>query len=45
MKKIWKNKSWNSLNLKHKKQFMNFMFGEDFMESEDKGRLKIKKGV
>ena len=28
------------LNPTHKKQFMVFMFGEEFMESEDKGSLK-----
>jgi len=40
MKKIADNGSANTLNPTHKKQFMVFMFGEEFMESEDKGSLK-----
>ena len=40
MEKIWKENSVDSLNPTHKKQFMNYLFGEEFMESEDKGSLK-----
>jgi len=43
MEKIWKEndeKTIDSLNPIHKKQFMNYLFGEEFMESEDKGSLK-----
>ena len=40
MKKIADDGSANTLNPTHKKQFMVFMFGEEFMESEDKGSLK-----
>ena len=31
---------WKKLDEEQKKQFMNFMFGEEFMESDDKGELK-----
>ena len=40
MEKIWKENSVDTLNPIHKKQFMNYLFGEEFMESEDKGSLK-----
>ena len=40
MEKIWKENTVDSLNPTHKKQFMNYLFGEEFMESEDKGSLK-----
>ena len=40
MEKIWKENSVDPLNPIHKKQFMNYLFGEEFMESEDKGSLK-----
>tara|TARA_Y100000401_G_C8252851_1_gene189114 strand:- start:35 stop:199 length:165 start_codon:yes stop_codon:yes gene_type:complete len=40
MEKIYKDNSVDTLNPIHKKQFMNYMFGEEFMESKDKGSLK-----
>ena len=43
MEKIWKEndeKTIDSLNPIHKKQFMNYLFGEEFMESENKGSLQ-----
>ena len=40
MIEIFENKSWSTLNKPHKKQFMNFMFGVEFMQSNDKGSLK-----
>ena len=43
MEKIWQDNSVDTLNPIHKKQFMNYLFGEEFMESEDKGSLKIYK--
>ena len=41
MIKIFKNKSWNSLNREQMKQFNIFMFGEEFMESNNKGSKVI----
>ena len=41
MKKIADEGSASTLNPTHKKQFMIFMFGEEFMESEDKGAIKV----
>lgn len=41
MEKIFEDGSAHNLNPTHKKQFMNFMFGEEFMEAEDKGSLKF----
>ena len=43
MEKIWKDNSVDTLNPIHKKQFMNYLFGEEFMESENKGALQIYK--
>ena len=43
MEKIWKDNSVDTLNPIHKKQFMNYLFGEEFMESENKGSLQIYK--
>ena len=43
MEKIWKENSVDTLNPIHKKQFMNYLFGEEFMESEDKGSLQTYK--
>ena len=40
MIKIFEDKTSDKLNKKEYKQFMNFMFGEEFMESDDKGTLK-----
>ena len=40
MIKIFEDKSWDKLNKKQSIQFDNFMFGEEFMESDDKGSLK-----
>ena len=40
MEKIWKENSVDTLNQIHEKQFRNYLFGEEFMESEDKGSLK-----
>ena len=37
MIKIFKDKSWSSLNEEQMKQFNVFMFGEEFMESNNKG--------
>lgn len=36
MIKIFKNKSWNKLNKVDKKQFMCFMFGEEFINDKNK---------
>ena len=41
MEKIADDGSASTLNPTHKKQFMIFMFGEEFMEAEDKGSLKV----
>ena len=41
MKKIADEGSASTLNPTHKKQFMIFMFGDEFMESEDKGAIKV----
>tara|TARA_R100000908_G_C3688915_1_gene104174 strand:+ start:507 stop:671 length:165 start_codon:yes stop_codon:yes gene_type:complete len=41
MEKIADDGSASTLNPTHKKQFMIFMFGEEFMESEDKGSKKV----
>ena len=38
--KIFEEKSWDKLNKEQSKQFDIFMFGEEFMESNDKGSLK-----
>ena len=37
MIKIFRDKSWNSLSEDEMKQFNIFMFGEEFMEADDKG--------
>ena len=43
MIKIFKEKSWNKLNKKQLKEFNIFMFGEEFMNSKDKGTKKTYK--
>ena len=40
MDHIWKNNLYGTLNSDHKKQFDVWMWGEEFMESEDKGSLQ-----
>ena len=37
MIKIFRDKSWSSLSEDEMKQFNIFMFGEEFMESDNKG--------
>ena len=37
---ILKNNLIDTCNEEEKRQVFNFAFGEEFMESEDKGRLK-----
>jgi len=37
---ILDNKLIDTCNEEEKKQVFNFAFGEDFIESEDKGKLK-----
>ena len=37
MIKVFKDKSWNSLSEDEMKQFNIFMFGQEFMESNNKG--------
>ena len=41
MIKIFRDKSWNSLSEDEMKEFNIFMFGEEFMESDNKGSKVI----
>ena len=41
---ILKNNLIETCNEEEKKQVFNFAFGEEFMESEDKGKLKKYEG-
>tara|TARA_Y100000593_G_scaffold88444_1_gene170782 strand:- start:1240 stop:1443 length:204 start_codon:yes stop_codon:yes gene_type:complete len=41
MIKIFRDKSWGSLSEDEMKQFNIFMFGEEFMESDNKGSKVI----
>ena len=38
--KIFEEKSWDKLNKEQRSQFDIFMFGEEFIDSDDKGTLK-----
>ncbi len=38
--KIFEEKSWDKLNKKQRREFDIFMFGEEFMQSDDKGAKK-----
>ena len=40
---IWKNNLYSTLSADHKKQFNVWMWGEEFMESGDKGSLQTYK--
>ena len=40
MNHIWKNNLYGTLNSDHKKQFDVWMWGEEFLESDDKGSLQ-----
>jgi len=40
MIELFKSGDWKTLNEEHTRQFMNFMFGEEFMNSDDKGERK-----
>ena len=42
---IIKNKLLDTCNEKEKKQVLIFAFGEEFMQSKDKGTLKQYEGV
>lgn len=42
---IIKNKKINECSNSEKEQVMNFAFGEDFMESDNKGRLVEQESV
>ena len=43
MDNIWKNNLYGTLSSDHKKQFDVWMWGEEFLESEDKGSLQTYK--
>tara|TARA_R100000988_G_scaffold49433_1_gene24111 strand:+ start:124 stop:285 length:162 start_codon:yes stop_codon:yes gene_type:complete len=40
MDHIWKNNLYSTLSDDHKKQFDVWMWGEEFMESDNKGSLQ-----
>ena len=40
LEEIFVNKTWDKLPKEQRKQFDNFMFGEEFMNSDDKGSLQ-----
>ena len=42
---ILKNKLINKCTKEEKKQVFNFAFGEEYMESNDKGKLKNYNGI